>query len=103
MANTNTGPLSAGSHSSFPQSGSWSMVDIAKLPVQASIGILSRYAAGRVNPYTVLVCEALCNRFQLTARGPANIETAAASLTAVGTVGKRHWNLDLELRTRYDL
>lgn len=87
MANTTTGPLSAGSHGSFPQSGSWSMVDIAKLPVQASIGILSRYAAGRVNPYTVLVCEALCNGFQLTARGRANIETAVASLTTVGAVG----------------
>ncbi|KAH8897594.1 hypothetical protein GQ53DRAFT_759841 [Thozetella sp. PMI_491] len=87
MANSNTGPLSAGSHASFPQSGAWSMVDIAKLPVQASIGILSRYAAGRVNPYTVLVCEALCNRFQLTARGRANIEMAVASLTTVGAMG----------------
>ena len=63
------------------------MVDIAKLPVQGSIGILSRYAAGRVNPYTVLVCEALCNRFHLTARGRSNIESAVASLTTVGAVG----------------
>lgn len=63
------------------------MVDIAKLPVQASIGILSRYAAGRVNPYTVLVCEALCNEFRLTTKGRANIETAVASLTTVGAVG----------------
>lgn len=87
MAQSNTGPLSAGPQGSFPQTGSWSMVDIAKLPVQATIGILSRYAAGRVNPYTVLVSETLCNEFRLTAKGRANIETAVASLTAVSAVG----------------
>ncbi|CAF9914427.1 MAG: hypothetical protein GOMPHAMPRED_008158 [Gomphillus americanus] len=87
MDNPNVGPLSAGSHGSFPQTGSWGMLDLAKLPVQASIGVLSRYAAGRVNPYTVLVCGALCNSFRLTARGRANIETAVDSLKTVGAVG----------------
>lgn len=87
MANTTTGPLSAGSQGSFPQTGPLSMAEIVKLPVQASIAILSRYAAGRVNPYTVLVCESLCRGFQLTAQGRANIETAIASLTTVGAVG----------------
>lgn len=63
------------------------MVDLAKLPVQASIGTLSRYMAGRVNPYTVLVCENLCRAFVLTAQGRANINAAVASLTTVGAVG----------------
>ena len=88
MAHSNVGALSAGSQQRpFPQTGSWNMLDIAKLPVQASIGVLSRYAAGRVNPYTVLVCEALCGGFQLTQKGRQNIERAVTSLTAVGTLG----------------
>lgn len=63
------------------------MLDVAKLPVQASIGVLSRYAAGRVNPYTVLVCEALCGGFRLTHKGRQNVEMAVTSLKAVGTLG----------------
>lgn len=71
----------------FPQSGAWNMLDLAKLPVQATLGILSRYSAARVNPYTALVGEVLCHNFQLTTKGRRNIETVVNSLNVVGTLG----------------
>lgn len=63
------------------------MLDLAKLPVQATLGILSRYSAARVNPYTALVGEVLCQSFQLTATGRKNLEKAVGSLKVVGSLG----------------
>src|SRR6186713_2549605 len=71
----------------FPQTGSWNMMELSKLPVQATLGALSRYSAARVNPYTALVGEVLCYNFQLTAQGRKNIEVAVTSLQVVGSVG----------------
>jgi hypothetical protein len=76
-----------GGHGGFPQTGSWSMVELAKLPLQASISVFSRYAAGRVNPYTVAIGEALSNQFQVTANGRKKLELAISSLSAVGSLG----------------
>lgn len=63
------------------------MLDLSKLPVQATLGILSRYSAARVNPYTALVGEVLCQSFQLTATGRKNLEKAVGSLKVVGSLG----------------
>lgn len=63
------------------------MVDLAKLPLQATLGIFSRYAAGRVNPYTVAIGEALCGQFQVTANGRRKLESAISSLSFVGSLG----------------
>src|SRR3984885_10101198 len=73
--------------SHFPQSGSWNMIDLAKTPITATVGVLSRYCAGRVNPYTAVVGQALCANFQLTQKGRNNVETALLSLSAVGSLG----------------
>ena len=76
-----------GNHASFPQNASWNMLDLSKLPVEATIGILSRYSAGRVNPYTVVVGEAMCRKFQLAMKGRRNLELAVNSLKVVGSIG----------------
>src|SRR5437762_13177864 len=79
--------LSTGSfQNSFPQTGAWNMLDLSKLPVQATLGVLSRYSAVRVNPYTALVGEVLCHNFQLTAKGRRNIKGVVNSLKVVGSV-----------------
>ena len=79
-------PASQISH--FPQSGSWNMIDLAKTPITATVGVLSRYCAGRVNPYTAVVGQALCANFQLAQKGRNNVETALLSLNAVGSLDK---------------
>jgi hypothetical protein len=71
----------------FPQTGSWNMLDLSKLPVQATLGILSRYSAARVSPYTALVGEVLGQNFQLTAKGRKNLEKAVENLKVVGSLG----------------
>ena len=63
------------------------MLDLAKLPVQVTVGLASRYCAGRVNPYTVVVGQALCSSFQLPPVGWKNVENAIAKLPMVGTLG----------------
>ncbi|KAF8854431.1 hypothetical protein BDZ45DRAFT_676977 [Acephala macrosclerotiorum] len=72
---------------SFPQTGAWNMLDLSKLPVQATLGVLSRYSAARVNPYTALVGEVLCHNFQLTTKGRRNVEAVVKSLKVVGSLG----------------
>jgi len=68
-------------------SSTWNMTDLAKMPmpVNATVGILSRYMAGRVNPYTGVVAEELCRSFELPGKGRKNIETAIASLNSVSS------------------
>jgi hypothetical protein len=63
------------------------MLDIAKLTVQLSVRILSRYAAGRVNTHTVLVAEAMGMAFRMGKNGKASVEQAFSKLTAVSTLG----------------
>lgn len=63
------------------------MVDIAKLTIQIPVGMLSRYAAGRVNTHTVLVAEAMGMTFRMGKKGRANVEQAFSKLAAVSTLG----------------
>ena len=82
------GPLEVAlSRSNFTQTGSWSMLDIAKLTVQLPVGMISRYAAGRVNTHTVLVAEAMGMTFRMGQKGRANMEQAISKLSAVSTLG----------------
>jgi hypothetical protein len=73
---------------SFPQTGSWSMVDLAKAPITGTLGALSRYHAARVDPYVAIVGETLCTIFRLTLQGRRNIDNAVEKLKVVGTLGK---------------
>lgn len=63
------------------------MADIAKLTVQLPVVILSRYAAGRVNPHTVIVAEAMGMTFRMGKNGRTNMEQAFSKLRAVSTLG----------------
>lgn len=81
------GPLEVAlSRSPFTQTGSWSMVDIAKLAVQIPVGMLSRYAAGRVNTHTVLVAEAMGMTFRMGKNGRSSLEKAFSKLSSVSTL-----------------
>lgn len=70
-----------------PLTGTWSITDLAKMPITATVGILSRYMAGRVNPYTGVVGEQLCRSFRLGQSGHKNIEKALSSLKVVTSIG----------------
>lgn len=63
------------------------MLDIAKLTVQLPVGMISRYAAGRVNTHTVIVAEAMGMTFRMGQKGRANLEQAISKLSAVSTLG----------------
>jgi hypothetical protein len=63
------------------------MLDIAKLIIQLPVGMLSRYAAGRVNTQTVLVAEAMGMTFRMGKNGRASVEQSFSKLTAVSTLG----------------
>jgi hypothetical protein len=76
------------SSNTFPQTGSWSMMDLASAPISGTLGALSRYSAARVDPYAALVGEALCTAFRLGSQGRRNIDTAIDKLKVVGTMGK---------------
>ena len=63
------------------------MLDIARLPVEYAVAMLSRYAAARVNPYTIIVAEAMGLTFRMGSKGRLNLEQSIAKLTAMGTIG----------------
>jgi hypothetical protein len=63
------------------------MLDIAKLTVQLPVGMISRYAAGRVHTNTVLVAEAMGMTFRMSQKGRASVEQAMSKLSAVSTLG----------------
>jgi hypothetical protein len=63
------------------------MIDLAKLPVELTIGTAARYMAARVNPYTVVVGQALASPFHLSPGGRKNVYEAVMSLQMVGTLG----------------
>jgi hypothetical protein len=77
----------AGHASNFPQTGSWSMVDLLSKPINVTVGILQRYSAGRVDPYTAVVGQAMCSKFQLAAVGRKRLDDALSSLSAVSSLG----------------
>ncbi|KAL9621518.1 MAG: hypothetical protein Q9160_004048 [Pyrenula sp. 1 TL-2023] len=81
-------PLIVKDASKFTQNGSWSMLDFIKLPIEVTVGMASRYMAALVNPYTVVVGQALARPFQLSPSGYKNVGEAMKSLKVVRTLGK---------------
>ncbi|KAK5197040.1 hypothetical protein LTR72_000268 [Exophiala xenobiotica] len=63
------------------------MFDIMKLPVNTTLGALSRYSAARVDQYAAMVGEGLCQNFRLTMKSRMDIERAINELKVVGTLG----------------
>lgn len=76
-----------GQASNFPQTGSWSMVDLIVKPINVTVGILQRYSAGRVDIYTAVVGQALCKGFRLGTVGRKRIDEALSSLAAMSSLG----------------
>src|SRR5450432_1263581 len=76
-----------GQASNFPQTGSWSMVDLIAKPINVTVGVLQRYSAGRVDPYTAVVGQALCSGFRLGTLGRKRIDDALSSLSAMSSLG----------------
>ena len=67
--------------------GVFNMAELALMPVKIPLGVLSRYAAGRVNIYTSEVGAALCRGFELAPQGRRNVQAALESLRSVTSVG----------------
>jgi len=63
------------------------MVDLLSKPINVTVGVLQRYSAGRVDPYTAVVGQAMCSRFRLAAVGRKRLDDALSSLSAVGSLG----------------
>jgi hypothetical protein len=70
----------------FPQQGSWDWVQLGRSIVSFSVDALSRYCAGKVNPYTLVVAQAMCKIFHLAPTGRRNIGQALAGLTTIGSL-----------------
>ncbi|KAF2193192.1 hypothetical protein K469DRAFT_745524 [Zopfia rhizophila CBS 207.26] len=87
MSDPSTHLVLVSGRNALPQTGVWNMLDLAKIPVQTTLGVLSRYSAARVDPYTALVGEVMCERFQLTKEGRKRVRTAVGSLKTVGSIG----------------
>jgi hypothetical protein len=66
----------------FPNPGSWNMIGLAKTPIAATVGVLFRYRAGRVERCTAVVGQDLFANFQLSQKGWSNAENALLSLEA---------------------
>ena len=74
---------------SFPQSGSWSWVDLGKTTVQASIGVLQRYSAADIDTYTLLVGQiVVAGSFLFGSKGRRRVEEAITSLPSMRSLGK---------------
>ncbi|KAL9071505.1 MAG: hypothetical protein Q9157_005447 [Trypethelium eluteriae] len=67
--------------SSFPQNGTWSWSDIMDKGVRGAVGILSRYSAGNVDPYTTVVGQIVCRSFRLSPQGSVRLMKAIDRLT----------------------
>lgn len=88
MASNTPSPLEVTLRTSnFPQTGSWSMVDILKSTIQMPISMLQRFAASRVQPYTMLVAEAMGMTFRMSRQGRNNLDMAQSKLHALRTLG----------------
>ncbi|KIW13133.1 hypothetical protein PV08_08320 [Exophiala spinifera] len=75
------------SAASFPQSGSISWVNLIDSGVRGAISVLSRYSAGGVDQYTVVVGQLLCAHFRLNSRAMVRLKDAIMNLKAVTTIG----------------
>ncbi|KAI9690723.1 MAG: hypothetical protein M1820_009875 [Bogoriella megaspora] len=66
---------------SFPQSGTWSWTDLMGKGFAGAIAVLSRYSAGNVDPYTVLVGQVVSRAFKLGPKGSLQLTKVIEKLT----------------------
>ena len=72
---------------SFPQSGSWSWVNLIDSGIKGAIKLLSRYSAAGVDQYTIIVGQIVCGKFQLSVRGAQRLKTTIMQLSTMNTIG----------------
>ena len=72
---------------SFPQSGSWSWVNLIDSGIRGAVKVLSRYSAAGVDQYTVIIGQIVCGNFKLSVRGARRLESAIMELKSMNTIG----------------
>jgi len=72
---------------SFPQSGSWSWVNLIDSGIRGAVKVLSRYSAAGVDQYTVIIGQIVCANFKLNVRGVQRLESAIMELKTMNTIG----------------
>jgi hypothetical protein len=77
--------------SNFQQQGSLDWVNLAKQTVSFSVDIMARISAANVDPYTVIVGQAISENFPLAPIGHRNLQQALARLESYGSVGDSLW------------
>lgn len=75
------------SASSFAQTGSWSWVNLIDSGVKGAISVLSRYSAGGVDQYTIIVGQLLCVNFRLSNQAVTRLRNAIMELKSMNTLG----------------
>jgi len=81
-------PLATGS---FQLQGAVNWDNLAQKTVSFSVGVLSRLAASGVDPYSVVVGQAIAQRFPLSRIGRQNVQAALAALPSHGGYGNLLW------------
>src|SRR4051812_36153347 len=71
----------------FPQSGSWSWVNLIDSGVRGAVKVLARYSAAGVDQYTVIIGQIVCGNFKLSVRGARRLESAIMELKSMSTIG----------------
>jgi len=75
----------------FSQQGSLDWVNLANTTVNFSVGLLSRFAAAGVDPYTVKVGQAIARNLPLSVTGQRNVQNALSDLRSYGSLGNALW------------
>jgi hypothetical protein len=77
--------------SNFNQQGSVDWVNLVTQSVSFSVGLLARVSAAKVDPYTVVVGQAISQNFHLAPVGHKNLQQALKRLRSYGSVGDVLW------------
>ena len=72
---------------SFPQSGTWSWVNLVDVGVQGAVKVLSRYSAAGVDQWSIIIGQLMCSNFRLSARGAKRLESAIMALKSMNSIG----------------
>lgn len=77
--------------SAFTQQGSLDWVGLANTTVNFSVGLLSRFAAAGVDPYTVKVGQAIARNLPLSKDGHRSVQKALSELKSFGSMSDVLW------------
>ncbi|GAB7342893.1 hypothetical protein MBLNU457_g1010t2 [Dothideomycetes sp. NU457] len=75
----------------FSQQGSLDWMNLANTTVNFSVGVLSRCSAAGVDPYTIVVGQAVARAIPLSRDGHRNVENALSQLKSYGSFGDTLW------------